>query len=83
MSKKDEISEKNVKSQNAKIDVKGTLKQFKSAKFTTAYITKVAILTAISFILYIAHFPLPFMFPGFLEIQISELPALLAGCYRA
>jgi len=79
MSKKDEISEKSIKSQNAKIDVKGTLKQFKSAKFTTAYITKVAILTAISFILYIAHFPLPFMFPGFLEIQISELPALLAG----
>lgn len=79
MSKKDEISEKSVKSQNVKIDVKGTLKQFKSAKFTTAYITKVAILTAISFILYIAHFPLPFMFPGFLEIQISELPALLAG----
>lgn len=63
-----------------KIDVKATLKQFKSAKFTTAYIAKIAILTALSFILYaFAKFPLPFMFPGFLEIQISELPALLAG----
>ena len=80
MGKKGEISEKNVKSQTAKIDVKGTLKQFKNAKFTTAYIAKVAILTALSFILYaFAKFPLPFMFPEFLEIQISELPALLAG----
>ena len=80
MGKKGEISEKNVKSQTAKIDVKGTLKQFKNAKFTTAYIAKVAILTALSFILYaFAKFPLPFIFPEFLEIQISELPALLAG----
>lgn len=39
-----------------------------------------AILTAIAFILYaFAKFNLPFMFPSFLEIQISELPALLAG----
>lgn len=80
MGKKIEVSEKNSESKKTKVDVKGTLKQFKNARFTTAYIAKVAILTAISFILYaFAKFPLPFMFPGFLEIQISELPALLAG----
>lgn len=80
MGKNIEVSEKNSESKKMKVDVKGTLKQFKNARFTTAYIAKVAILTAISFILYaFAKFPLPFMFPGFLEIQISELPALLAG----
>ena len=80
MGKNIEVSEKNSESKKTKVDVKGTLKQFTNARFTTAYIAKVAILTAISFILYaFAKFPLPFMFPGFLEIQISELPALLAG----
>lgn len=80
MGKNIEVSEKKFESKKTKVDVKGTLKQFKNARFTTAYIAKVAILTAISFILYaFAKFPLPFMFPGFLEIQISELPALLAG----
>lgn len=57
-----------------------SFKRFKSARFSTAYIAKMAILTALSFILYaFGKFNLPFMFPGFLEIQISELPALLAG----
>ncbi len=59
---------------------KASFKKFKSAKFSTAYIAKIAILTALSFILYaFGKFNLPFMFPSFLEIQISELPALLAG----
>lgn len=66
MGKNREVSEKSIDSQKTKIDVKATLKQFKNAKFTTAYIAKVAILTALSFILYaFAKFPLPFMFPGF------------------
>ena len=47
---------------------------------TPAYITKVAVLSAISFILYMfAKFSLPFMFPSFLDMQFSELPAILAG----
>lgn len=49
-------------------------------KHSAAYVTKMAILTGLSFVLYAyAKFNLPFMFPSFLEIQISELPALLAG----
>ena len=71
------------KSGNAKVtkeDIKKTFERFKNPRFSTAYITKMAILTALSFILYaFAKFNLPFMFPSFLEIQISELPALLAG----
>ena len=63
-----------------KEDIKRTFERFRSPKFTTAYIAKVAMLTAIAFILYAyVKFNLPFMFPSFLDIQISELPALLAG----
>lgn len=59
---------------------KANFKKFKSVKFSSAYIAKIAILTALSFILYaFGKFNLPFMFPSFLEIQISELPALMAG----
>ena len=46
---------------------------------SAAYVAKLALLTAIAFALYLAKFNLPMMFPSFLEIQFSELPALLAG----
>lgn len=49
-------------------------------KITASYIAKIALLSAISFILYMyLKFNLPFMFPSFLEMQLSELPAILAG----
>ncbi len=55
-------------------------KRFRSARFSAAYIAKIAVLTAVAFVLYaFCKFNLPFMFPSFLEMQISELPALLAG----
>ncbi len=48
--------------------------------FSAGNIAVMAILTAISFILYMfVKFPLPFMFPGWLDMQISDLPALLGG----
>lgn len=44
------------------------------------YMTKIAIFAALSSILYyIPKFPLPFLFPSFLEIQFSNLPAILGG----
>lgn len=56
------------------------LKTKKLIKFSSSYLAKLAILTAISFVLYTyVKFPLPFMFPSFLDMQFSELPALLAG----
>lgn len=48
-------------------------------RMSAAYVAKLALLTAIAFALYLAKFNLPMMFPSFLEIQFSELPALLAG----
>lgn len=51
----------------------------KSKFFTTKNITVIALLSVISFTLYaIIKFPLPF-FPSFLDMQISDMPALLGG----
>ena len=44
------------------------------------YMTKIAIFSALSSILYfVPKFPLPFLFPAFLDIQFSNLPAILGG----
>ena len=61
--------------------VQQTEKQNKS-RFTTKTLAKVAVLTALSAILYIVpwlKFSLPMLFPSFLDIQFSELPALIGG----
>ncbi len=42
-------------------------------------IVQVAILASLSTILYILKFNLPFIFPEFLEIQFSNLPAVIGG----
>jgi riboflavin transporter FmnP len=39
----------------------------------------IAIFTALSTILYHLKFPLPFIFPAFLDIQFSNLPAIICG----
>ena len=52
----------------------------KQKVFSTEKLAITAILTAISFILYaLVKFNLPFIFPAFLEIQFSDMPALLGG----
>ncbi|MBQ8881778.1 MAG: ECF transporter S component, partial [Clostridia bacterium] len=48
--------------------------------FTTKNITRIAVFSALAFVLYaFLKFPLPTLFPGFLEMHFSELPALLAS----
>ena len=42
-------------------------------------ITIVANLTALAYLLYYLRFPLPFIFPSFLDIQFSNLPAIIGG----
>ena len=42
-------------------------------------ITIVANLTALAYLLYYIKFPLPFIFPSFLDIQLSNLPAIIGG----
>jgi riboflavin transporter FmnP len=41
--------------------------------------TLIANLAALSFLLYYFKFPLPFIFPSFLDIQFSNLPAIIGG----
>ncbi|HEX3027780.1 MAG TPA: ECF transporter S component [Clostridia bacterium] len=50
-----------------------------NVKKRTTYITKVGILSALSFLIMFAlEFPIPFM-PPFLKIDFSEIPAMLAA----
>ena len=49
---------------------------YKSNRTRTATIAKTSILAAIAFILMVFDFPLP-MFPAFLKIDFSEIPALI------
>lgn len=43
------------------------------------WLVKVAIFGSISGLLYYLRFPLPFLFPSFLDVQFSNLPAVLSG----
>lgn len=47
-------------------------------KIKTSTLVKVALLSAISFILMFIEMPIP-IFPSFLKIDISDIPALVAG----
>lgn len=47
--------------------------------FTTSTLVKVGILSAIGYILMFISIPIPMLFPDFLKIDISDLPALLGG----
>ncbi len=51
----------------------------KNNKNKIAVIAEVGIFSALSVILYYIRFPLPFLFPGFLQIQFSALPIVIAG----
>lgn len=49
-------------------------------KSSTLKITLIANLTALSVLFYfVLKFPLPFLFPSFLDIQFSNLPAIIGG----
>jgi riboflavin transporter FmnP len=50
----------------------------RSKKFNINYLTKIAMLTAIAVVLMYLELPLP-IFPAFLKIDLSDLPALLGG----
>lgn len=60
-----------------KRDLKGTARE---RIFTTKKIAWAGVFTALSAILYLfVKFPLPFLFPSFLEVNLSEYPALIGG----
>ena len=45
----------------------------------TRYITAVGMLSAVSFVLQLLEFPLPMLIPGFIKMDFSDLPALIAA----
>lgn len=51
----------------------------KTNLLSTSTLVKIAILSAIGYILMFISVPLPMLFPGFLKIDISDLTALLGG----
>ncbi len=50
-----------------------------NSRVSTNKLVKVALLSAISFILMFIEMPIPGLFPDFLKIDISDIPALIAG----
>lgn len=50
----------------------------KNERKITVYLTKVAILSALAFVIMMFEFPLPFI-PAFLTIDLSEVPVLLGS----
>lgn len=62
-----------------KRNIVSNFKRYTDGKNRVEYIVKLAMYSALAFVLYNIKFPLPSMFPYFLDIQISEIPALIAG----
>lgn len=46
---------------------------------STGFIVKVGLLSAIALILMYLEFPIPFLFPSFLQMDFSDVPALVGG----
>lgn len=58
-----------------KVNVMG----LKRRKLTTRTVVKVGLLSAVAFLLMFIEMPIPGLFPDFLKIDISDIPALVAG----
>ncbi|MBQ8859323.1 MAG: ECF transporter S component [Clostridia bacterium] len=50
-----------------------------NTKDSLRYITKIAILSAMAFVLMLLEFPLPFLAPSFYELNFSDVIALVGG----
>lgn len=46
---------------------------------STGFIVKVGLLSALALLLMYLNFPIPFLFPGFLKMDFSDVPALVGG----
>ncbi|SEN54360.1 Riboflavin transporter FmnP [Peptostreptococcus russellii] len=58
-----------------KVNVVGVKKR----KLSTRVLVKVGLLSAVAFLLMFIEMPIPGLFPDFLKIDISDMPALIAG----
>ena len=51
----------------------------KSSRAKARYLTVTAMLSAVAYILMFIDFPIPFLIPSFIQMDISELPALIGA----
>ena len=51
----------------------------KSSRAGVRYLTVTAMLSAVAYILMFIDFPIPFLIPSFIQMDISELPALIGA----
>ena len=49
-------------------------------KLNTKKLTQIGMLSAVSVVLMLIEFPLPFLAPGFYKLDLSEVPVLI-GCF--
>lgn len=59
--------------------MQSTANQHQTRFFSTPTLVKVAVLSAICYVLMFIQFPIPAIFPDFLKIDISDVPAILGG----
>lgn len=50
-----------------------------SSRVNVRYIAVTAVLSAVAFILMFLDFPIPFLMPSFIQMDVSELPALIGS----
>ena len=56
------------------------MRKVDSSKFNVAkFISVIGIMSALGFVLMLLEFPLPFIIPGFIKFDFSELPALICS----
>jgi len=57
----------------------GTVKRIMRFELNIRNLVKIAMLSAVSFVLMLLSFPIVALFPAFLKLDLSDLPALLGG----
>lgn len=50
-----------------------------TTKFSASYVAKIGIFSTLCYVLYLIRTPLSFWFPFWLEINLSDVPALISG----
>lgn len=55
------------------------VRNMQTSRFKTKVLVKVSLLSAIAFILMFLEMPIPGLFPEFLKMDISDMPAIIAG----
>ncbi|MDR1773281.1 MAG: ECF transporter S component [Clostridioides sp.] len=70
---------KNINKEGSNIQYNSDNKKYSTKKINTKAMILISLLSAISFILMYIETPIPGLFPEFLKIDISDIPAIIGG----